>query len=77
MSGKRFTGITAAALLVYFVSKGYSFFTGGNHIESVIPTGTPGKLLSGGLILPLNICVGVVVACTMYGFYSYFTKGDI
>ncbi len=74
---KSFTAVTVACLLIYFFSKGYSFFTGGNHIESVIPKGTPGNILSGGLILPLNICVGIVVACTMYGFYSYFTKGDI
>ena len=74
---KTFSNISAACLLVYFFSKGYSFFTGGNHIESVIPKGVPGHILSGGLILPLNICVGIVVACTMYGFYAYFTRGDI
>lgn len=74
---KSFTIVTVVCLLIYFFSKGYSFFTGGNHIESIIPKGTPGNILSGGLILPLNICVGIVVACTMYGFYSYFTKGDI
>ena len=74
---KSFTAVTVTCLLIYFFSKGYSFFTGGNHIESIIPKGTPGNILSGGLILPLNICVGIVVACTMYGFYSYFTKGDI
>ena len=28
-----------------------------------------------GLILPLNICVGLVVACTMYAFYTLFRKG--
>ena len=31
-----------------------------------------GDLLSGGLILPLNLCVGVIVACTMYTFYILF-----
>ncbi len=72
-----FSKVVCGCLLVYFFSKGYSFFTGGNHIKSIIPKGTPGNILSGGLILPLNICVGAVVACTIYGFYSYFTKGDI
>ena len=28
-----------------------------------------------GLILPLNIFVGLVVACTMYAFYTLFRKG--
>jgi multicomponent Na+:H+ antiporter subunit B len=55
--------------------KSYSFYTGANHIESVIPLGTPGAILSSGLILILNICVGVVVAGTMYTFYVMFRKG--
>ncbi|MDD5952056.1 MAG: MnhB domain-containing protein [Oscillospiraceae bacterium] len=74
---KTFTGITSSALLVYACSKAYSFFTGANHLESYIPKGIPGAILSGGLILPLNICVGMIVACTMYGFYSLFSRGDI
>lgn len=74
---KTFTGITSTALLVYACSKAYSFFTGANHLESYIPKGIPGAILSGGLILPLNICVGMIVACTMYGFYSLFSRGDI
>ena len=41
------------------------------------PKGTPGAILSGGLILPLDIAVGLVVACTMFGFYSLFRRGSI
>ncbi len=63
------------ALACYCLSKTYSFYTGANHIESVIPLGTPGAILSSGLILLLNICVGVVVAGTMYTFYVMFRKG--
>lgn len=63
------------ALACYCLSKTYSFYTGANHIESVIPLGTPGAILSSGLILLLNICVGVVVAGTMYTFYAMFRKG--
>lgn len=76
-SFRTFTGITSTALMVYACSKAYSFFTGANHLESYIPKGIPGAILSGGLILPLNICVGMIVACTMYGFYSLFSRGDI
>lgn len=76
-SFKTFTGITSTALLVYACSKAYSFTTGANHWESYIPKGIPGAILSGGLILPLDICVGMIVACTMYGFYSLFSRGDI
>lgn len=63
------------ALSFYCLAKSYSFFTGANHLESHIPLGTPGAILSSGLILPLNICVGLVVACTMYAFYALFRKG--
>ena len=64
-----------AALSFYCLAKSYSFFTGANHLESIISTGVPGKIISAGLIFPLNICVGLVVACTMYSFYTLFRRG--
>lgn len=69
--------VTFCALSFYAVAKSYSFYTGAHHMATGIPLGTPGSILSGGLILPLNICVGLIVTCTMYSFYSLFTKGDI
>lgn len=69
--------ITLCALTFYCVAKSYSFFTGANHLPSGIPLGTPGALLSSGLIFGLNICVGLVVACTMYAFYTLFRKGGM
>lgn len=74
---KTFRCITLGALSFYCIAKSYSFFTGANHLASGIPLGTPGAILSSGLILPLNICVGLVVACTMYAFYSLFRKGGM
>lgn len=65
------------ALSFYSFAKGYVFFTGANHLENHIPKGIPGAILSGGLILPLDIAVGLVVACTMFGFYSLFRRGSI
>ena len=76
-SYKTFRKITFGALLFYGLAKSYSFFTGANHLHSIISTGTPGNILSSGLILYLNICVGLVVACTMYGFYALFKRGRI
>ena len=80
--GGGFSGgaVLAAGLMIYVVcslgfyclAKSYSFFTGANHLHSIISPGTPGNILSGGLILPLNLCVGVIVACTMYTFYILF-----
>lgn len=74
---KTFSTVSLCALLFYSIAKCYSFFCGANHLESGIPMGTAGDILSSGLILPLNICVGCVVACTMYAFYSIFRKGGL
>lgn len=69
--------VVLCALLTYAVSKCYSFYTGANGLHSVIPLGTPGAILSSGLILVLNICVGFIVTCTMYAFYAVFRKGEL
>lgn len=74
-TAKTYRRMSFCALACYSLAKSYSFYTGANHIESVIPLGTPGAILSSGLILVLNICVGVVVAGTMYTFYAMFRKG--
>lgn len=68
------TGMSVACLLCYATMKSYSFFTGANHIGWEIPKGTPGDIISAGFILPLNICVGIIVACTMFSFYSLFSQ---
>lgn len=72
----RTSRITVICLLAYGLMKGYSFYTGANHVGWDIPKGTPGAIFSGGLILPLNVCVGVIVACTMYTFYTLFLGGE-
>lgn len=72
---KTYKVLSVCALGCYCLAKSYSFYTGANHIESIIPLGTPGAILSSGLILILNICVGIVVAGTMYTFYVMFRKG--
>ena len=69
--------IVLCALGFYACSKTYSFFTGANHLHSIISPGTPGRILSAGLILPLSVGVGFVVCCTMYSFYMYFRRGEL
>ena len=73
---KTYKILSICALGCYSLAKSYSFYTGANEIESVIPLGTPGAILSSGLILILNICVGIVVSGTMYTFYCMFRKGN-
>ena len=72
---KTYKWVSFVSLAFYCMAKSYSFFTGANHLESGIPLGEAGAILSSGLILPLNTCVGLVVACTMYAFYTLFRKG--
>ena len=72
---KTYKWVSFSALTFYCLAKSYSFYTGAHHLENGIPLGTPGAILSSGLILPLNICVGLVVACTMYAFFALFRKG--
>lgn len=74
---KTYQRVVLCALLTYALSKCYSFYTGANGIHSIIPLGTPGAILSSGLILVLNICVGFIVTCTMYAFYALFRKGEL
>lgn len=74
---RTFRVVSLCALSFYALSKAYSFFTGANHLPSVITPGTPGMLFSAGLIPYLNIAVGLVVCCTMYAFYTLFRKGDM
>lgn len=77
LNSKSYRWIVLLALCFYSFAKCYSFFCGANHLETIFSPGTPGLIFSAGLILPLNIAVGIVVACTMYGFYSLFQRGRI
>lgn len=78
---KTFKTISAIALLGYASTKCYSFLMGGMHFNDPIHhffhSLPDGSILSGGYILILNICVGAVVASTMYGLYCLFKKGEI
>lgn len=74
---KFFNTLCFCALGFYALSKTYSFFCEANGIDSHIPKGIPGTIFSGGLILPLNIAVGLVVTMTMYGMYCLFRRGCV
>jgi len=66
------------SLMLYGILKGYSFISGGGELGFLeIPLGTPGRIISGGMLLPLNIAVGIIVCFTIYTFYALFDKGEI
>ena len=74
---KTYTLGCSCALLFYVLVKGCSFFMGASGISVGIPLGRAGAILSAGLILPLNICIGIVVACTVYSLYALFSEGEV
>ena len=76
-SGKVLTIICCSALAFYALIKVYSFMVGATGGTTGIPLGNPGDILSGGLILPLNISIGLVVAVTIYNFYALFSEGEV
>jgi multicomponent Na+:H+ antiporter subunit B len=42
-----------------------------------VPLGTAGNILSSGLILPLNLLVGIVVAVAFYLIAVLFEEGSL
>lgn len=65
------------ALCMYGLIGSYFYIMGANGLDNHIPLGTPGAILSGGIILPIDIAVGLEVACTMYAFYALFRRGGL
>lgn len=66
-----------SALCMYGLIGVYYYVMGANGLENHIPLGTAGNIISAGIILPINICVGIEVACTMYAFYALFRRGGL
>ncbi|MCR5357406.1 MAG: hypothetical protein K6E63_08400 [Lachnospiraceae bacterium] len=66
-----------SALCFYVSCLSYYFYMGAHGLDNHIPLGTPGNIISSGLILLINIFVGTEVACTMYAFYALFRKGGL
>lgn len=69
MSERNYKIISFIALSSYCFIKSYTFYTGANELPLGIGHGTIGNIFSAGLVLPLNIAVGLVVASTMYSIY--------
>lgn len=74
---KIYDRVKVGALSLYSVTMIYYFYTGANMLKNMIPLGTPGNILSSGMILPINIFVGLEVACTMYCFFALFRRGGM
>ena len=69
--------VKVGALSTYCVVITYYLYMGANNLDNHIPLGVPGMIFSSGIILWLNIFVGIEVACTMYAFYALFRRGGL
>lgn len=72
-----FNGICAAALCFYCLAVTWMSVCGANGLDDHIGAGRPGSLFSGGLIMPIVLAVGFVVACAVYAFFTYFYRGEL
>lgn len=65
---KVFNIIRISGLMIYAIMFGVYIYQGANGIESD---------LAHYIVLVIDLAVGLVVMSTMYGFYSFYTKGDL
>ena len=63
-----FNLVRITGLMLYAVLFGVYIYLGANAVESE---------LSRYIVLVVDLAVGLVVMSTMYGFYSFYTKGDL
>ncbi len=69
--------LLSVSLMLYGSMKGLVFVLEHLGMSRLVPIGIPGNLLSGGLIMPLNILVGIVVAITFYFIATLFEEGEL
>ena len=74
---RTFNILCSCSLGFYLLAAGFMFIMWGAGLLELLPTGNPDNIISGGLILPLSISVGIKVACTIYGFFALFSEGEV
>ena len=63
-----FNAVRITGLMLYAAMFGVYIFQGANGIQSE---------LARYIVLVIDLAVGLVVMSTMYGFYSFYTKGEL
>lgn len=70
--------LICGSLIIYGLAKGYHIITGvygighGEHIKHSVHS-----IANGGTLVLLNICVGLIVACTFYSLICLFLDGEM
>ncbi len=67
-TAKVFNAVRITGLMLYAVMFGVYIYQGANGIASE---------LARYIVLVIDLAVGLVVMSTMYGFYSFYTKGEL
>ena len=67
LNRRRYSAVRTFGLLLYGILYGIYIFIGANDLPNHLT----------GMILLIDLAVGLVVACTMYGFYALFSRGEI
>ena len=67
-TAKVFNTVRITGLMVYAVMFGVYIYQGANQVQSE---------LARYIVLVIDLAVGLVVMSTMYGFYSFYTKGEL
>ena len=81
--GARLTGelLLKAGIAVlggYALLKGQSFLFGVLHMQGLpVFLGTPGHILSGGFLVPLNLAIGILVGFVFYLIAVLFEEGRL
>ena len=66
-----------SALCVYGLIGIYYYVTGVQRYRESYSAGDSGTYCQCRDYFPINICVGLEVACTMYAFYALFRRGGL
>ena len=67
MDKKRYAAVRTFGLVLYALLYGAYIFIGANGLPNYLS----------GMVLLIDLAVGLVVACTVYGFYALFSRGEI
>ena len=66
MDARRYAAVRTFGLVLYVVLYGIYIFLGANQMPNYLT----------GMTLLIDLAVGLVVACTVYGFYVLFSRGE-
>ncbi|MDR2167520.1 MAG: MnhB domain-containing protein [Clostridiales bacterium] len=65
------------AFSAYVILLAYAFIMYNQDLYTIFRPGNPESLFGAGMILPLNLSVGIIKTCTIYALYALFADGEV